>query len=253
MTDHPTFANPTIAEITCEIAFVRSSNERLSSRSLYKSFGDEFPEMQPLIGNMNLQIFVGPPGVVPPAVQANPPGAVAGFRLGTTTNDEFVQVSGSNFVYQLVGGTYPGWPTLKQKLLTHWQKAVGVAIPEKLIKIGLRYVNRIAKEPNHNHVRDWLQPSADLPASLIASEGHFFARLESSPAVGHLRLITVGNQDPTPEVPDGALVLDIDRICQEGDIPMDSVSERLEQLHLDIWNVFNSAKSELLHARLKGE
>jgi hypothetical protein len=80
-------------------------------------FGEDFPGVQPILGNMNLQIYVSPPGVVPPAVQASPPGAVAGFRLGTAANKEFVQVSGSNFVYQLVGGIYPGWPALKQKLL----------------------------------------------------------------------------------------------------------------------------------------
>jgi uncharacterized protein (TIGR04255 family) len=115
--DHPSFPKPTIAEVTCEIAFVRSSNERLTTRSLYAMFGEDFPGVQPILGNMNLQIYVGPPGVVPPAVQASPPGAVAGFRLGTAANKEFVQVSGSNFVYQLVGGIYPGWPALKQKLL----------------------------------------------------------------------------------------------------------------------------------------
>jgi uncharacterized protein (TIGR04255 family) len=209
--------------------------------------------MQPLLGNMNLQIFVGPPGAVVPSVQANPPAAVGGFRLGNTNNNEFVQLTGSNFLYQLIGGAYPGWPALKDKLLANWRKAQELVGPEKLIKIGLRYVNRIAKEPNHKHLRDWLQTSDELPTSLIASEGHFFARIESSPAAGHLKLVTVGHQDPNPDVPNGAIVLDIDRVCQEGEISMTSVSEKLEMLHQDIWNAFDSAKTELLHARLKGE
>jgi uncharacterized protein (TIGR04255 family) len=251
---HPKYPNPTIVEVTCEIAFLRPSSERLSSRSLYAVFGEDFPEMQPLVGNMNLQIFVAPPGAAPPpALQANPVVAVGAFRFGNSNNDEFVQVSGSNFVYQLVGGTYPGWPNLKEKLLSHWQKVVGVIGPEKLIKVGLRYVNRIAKESNHNHLRDWLQTSDELPASLIASEGHFFARIESSPSAGHLKLITVGNQDPGPDVPHGAIVLDIDRVCQDGDIPMEQISAKLEQLHLDIWDAFSSAKTDLLHTRLKRE
>ena len=74
--------------------------------------------------------------------------------------DEFIQISGANFVYQLVGGTYPGWPALKEKLLAHWSKVKDEVNPEKLIKIGLRYVNLVAKEPNHTHLRDWLQPKS---------------------------------------------------------------------------------------------
>jgi uncharacterized protein (TIGR04255 family) len=251
---HPKYPNPTIVEVTCEIAFFRQSSERLTSRSLYAVFGDEFPEMQPLVGNMNLQIVMGPAGVVaPPAIQAGPLSGVGGFRFGSANNDEFVQVTGANFVYQLVGGKYPGWPDLKEKLLSNWQKAAAILNPEKLLKIGLRYVNRIVKEPDHNHLRDWLQTSDELPPSLIASEGHFFARIESSPAIGHLKLITVGSQDPEPNSPNGAIVLDIDRVCQENDIAMNEVSEKLEQLHLDIWTAFDSAKTELLHSRLKGE
>ena len=136
LTDHPSYAKPTIVEVTCEIAFLRSSNDRLSSRALFTLFGDEFPEMQPLVGNMNLQIFVGPPGAVAPAVQANPPAAVAGFRLGNIANDEFVQLTGSNFVYQLVGGTYPGWPALKGKLMSHWSRAQDV-VSAAIFTLGL--------------------------------------------------------------------------------------------------------------------
>ncbi|MGA2057946.1 MAG: TIGR04255 family protein [Bradyrhizobium sp.] len=253
MTDHPSYAKPTIVEVTCEIAFVRQSSDRFSSRSLYALFGDEFPEMQTLIGNMNLQIFVGPPGAIPPAVQASPQAAVGGFRLGNAANNEFIQVSGANFVYQLVGGTYPGWPALKEKLLDHWSKIKGEVKPAKLIKIGLRYVNLVAKEPNHTHLGDWLQPSADLPPTLIASEGHFLARIESSPSAGHLKLVSLGNQDPGISTEHGGIIFDIDRICQEGEIPMDTISEKLEILHDDVWTTFDSAKTPLLHARLRGE
>ena len=209
--------------------------------------------MQPLVGNMNLQIFVGPPGAVPPSVQANPPAAVAGFRFGNATNDQFVQISGSSFVYQMVGGDYPGWPNLKERLLGHWAKVRAEVTPDKVIKIGLRYVNRIAKEANHTQIRDWLQASKDIPASLISSEGHFFARIETSPAIGHLKVVTVGSQDPSDEVRHGAVILDIDRICQEGDIPLDGVSEKLELLHEDLWVAFDSVKTALLDSRLKGE
>jgi uncharacterized protein (TIGR04255 family) len=251
--DHPSYAKPTIVEVTCEVAFIRQANDRLSSRSIYTLFGDEFPEMQPLAGNMNLQIFVGPPGAAAPAIQANQPPIVGGFRLGTAANDEFVQISGSNFVYQLVGGAYPGWPALKEKLMGLWAKLKGEVKPDKVIKVGLRYVNRIAKEPNHAQLGDWLMASADIPPSLIASKGHFFARIETSPGAGNLKLVTVGNQDPIEAGQQGGIVLDIDRICQEGEISVDAVSEKLELLHDDIWITFDSAKTALLHARLKGE
>jgi len=248
---YPRYPNPTIVEVTCEIAFSRRSANPLTSRSLYSVFGDDFPELQPFSGN--IQIIFAPPGVMPPPVQAHQQATSGGFRSGNADNNEFVQVTSASFVYQLMGAKYAGWSILKEKVLSNWQKVFDIATPEKIAKIGLRYVNRIPKELEHPRLSSWLATSNELPSSLIESQGHFFARIESSPATGHLKIVTLANQDLAADLPCGAIILDIDRICMESEIGMDELSSKLDQLHSDIWTTFDSARTELLLSRLKAK
>jgi uncharacterized protein (TIGR04255 family) len=249
---HPKYPNPTIVEAICEIAFVSTSQERLSSRALYALVGDEFPEMQP-IANM-LQIVVQP-GLVFPSVPApqQPQNAATGFRFGTATNDRFVQVSQNNFVYQIVGGPYEGWDAFKAKLTDLWSTVSGVLKAEQIVKIGMRYVNRIALTDTHPHLSDWLQKSDDLPEALIASRAHFLARIESTPSVDSLKLVTLANQIADSASPRGAILLDIDCLSNEAhEASNELISKKLEILHDNICAVFSSAKTGVLEAKLKG-
>ena len=107
--------------------------------------------------------------------------------------------------------------------------------------------------PAHPNIRDWLQSTADLPASLMASEGHFFARIEVSPASLHLRLMTVGLEAPGPDWPLGSILLDIDRSTTEPCETDEAVLKCLEHLHEDIWVAFDSAATSNLKNRLNGK
>ena len=247
---HPTYPNPTIIQVTCEIAFTPLTEDRLSAGSLYPIYAAEFPEIAP-IGIGTIQFVLGPQAFAP--VPPEQPQNTAAFRFSSSSGSRFVQVSKAGFVYQ-TSEPYKGWADFSSKLLELWEQSSAVIRPGPVVKVGLRYVNKIPKSEDHPSVGDWLQVTADVPEALLTSKDHFLGRIESSPAPAHLRLVTIANGIPTPDSPAGSIVFDIDRLSTEQfEVSTAAISEKLETLHEDAWNAFNSAATELLKAHLAGK
>jgi len=245
---HPRFPSPTIAQAACEITFNRNREIKLSTADLYKLFGTEFPEMQP-VSTVAVQIVMRDasqpqPPATPPFVTPAP-----AFRFASPAGDRFVQISDVSFVYSTTT-TYPGWTIIKAAILELWGKVIPAIQAEAVTKIGLRYTNRIAKDEAHPNLGDWLQKSDYLPAALTHSRGHFQARIETSPGEDDLLLLTVANQEPVETAAYGAIIFDVDRMCTRSVAPSE-VGEVLELLHEDVWNVFWSSRTPALEEKLK--
>ncbi len=248
-TPHPTYPKPTIIQVTCEIAFASDIEIKMSAGTLYPIFAKEFPEIQP-IGNVGFQLVVASqPGFAEPLRSQN---AVA-FRFATSNGKRFVQLSRSNFIYQ-TNDPYLGWKDFRAKLRQYWLAYAKVARPTTIVKIGLRYVNRVVKSKTKSNVSDWFKATADLPAALIASRQHFLGRIESSPSQSHLRLVTLSSEPPGPDWPHGTIILDIDRINADPHGATEpKILENLELLHEDIWTSFDSAATDTLKNYLAGK
>jgi uncharacterized protein (TIGR04255 family) len=245
-TPHPRFPNPTIAQATCEIGFNRNLQVKLSSAELYKLVAADFPEIQ-AVGSMALQIVIGPG---PQPAQAPPPRVTAPtFRFATSAGDQFVQISDTSFVYQSTA-SYPGWDIVKAAILDLWVRMLPVIKPDGVTKVGLRYINRIAKDEQHPHIRGWLSASAYIPPVLLASRRHFLSRVEASPSDNDLLLMTVADQEPT-DTPHGAIIFDIDRIYSDAiAVDQNVVGDLLERLHEEVWDVFWTSRTPALEQRL---
>ena len=220
---------------------------RLSSAELYKLVAADFPEIQ-AVGGMALQIVIGSgpqPAQMPP-----PPGVPAPtFRFATSAGDKFVQISDTSFVYQSIAA-YPGWDTVKAAILDLWVRMLPVIKADLVTKVGLRYINRIAKDEKHPHIADWLSASAYIPPVLLESRRHFLSRVEASPGDNDLLLITVADQEPA-DTPHGAIIFDIDRICSAAiAVDQNVVGDVLERLHEEVWDVFWTSKAPALEQRL---
>ena len=247
---HPRFPSPTIAEAACEITFNRNLQVKLSTAELYKLLGNEFPEIQP-VSAVALQIIMGATQELQPP--APPPFGVptAAFRFAATAGDRFVQISDVSFVHQ-TAAPYPGWSIIKASILELWEKVSPAIQPETVTKIGLRYVNRIAKDEAHPHLGDWLRASDYIPAALTRSRRHFLARVESSPGDNDLLLLTLAHQPSAETAPHGAIIFDIDRMrTTPVGIGPSEVGDVLELLHEDIWHVFWSSRAPALEEKLK--
>ena len=246
---HPTYPNPTIVQVTCEIAFAATSDDRLSLGTLYPIFSSEFPEMMP-IGSGTIQFVIGQPVFAPEAPQSQSP--TAAFRFSSTSGRRFVQLSKTNFVYQS-NEPYAGWADFRGNLLRLWEISAPHLRPGSVVKVGLRYINRIPKTEDRQSVGDWLNATPDIPPALLRSKEHFLGRIESSPAHAHLRLVTIANEVPGPEMPAGAIIMDVDRLSTEQfDASTQTISEKLEILHEDVWASFHAATSDALREHLTG-
>jgi uncharacterized protein (TIGR04255 family) len=247
---HPTYPKPTIVQVLCEIAFTSEEEVKLRAAGLYPTFSAEFPEIQPIQTTVQLQVHMGQ-GVPPPDLPPSP--NAAAYRFATTDGKRFVQVSPTNFIYQS-SDQYPGWEKFKEKLMALWSASITDTKPSTITKIGLRYVNRIIRSKKHPRPSDWLQPTADVPEALLSSKEHFLGRIESSPMASHLRLITLANQPPGPDWPQGSIVLDIDRLTTASfDAEEKKILRTLELLHEDIWTSFESAANKNLKNYLSGK
>jgi uncharacterized protein (TIGR04255 family) len=237
-----------VAQVTCEIGFTSDSEDKLHAAELYPLFWDEFTDLQAVPVTMNVQVLFAQQGVIP---QQPPQNAhISAFRFATDDGKRFVQLSKTNFVYQS-NEQYPGWESFRAKLIDLWNLCAPKVKPALVTKIGLRYINRIAKSETQLSVSDWLQPTADIPEALVASKEHFMGRIETSPQPSHLRLITVAAEQPGPDWPLGSIIMDIDRISADQFEPVTSeVVEKLDFLHEDVWKSFSSAATIALKDRM---
>jgi uncharacterized protein (TIGR04255 family) len=245
---HPSYPNPTIVQVTCEIAFSPEKEVKLSAAALYPTFSGEFPEIQPV--NLAVQFLIGGQLQPPqdPSISAN----AGAFRFATADGKRFVQLSKTNFVYQS-SERYPGWETFRGKLMELWSASGPHINAFTATKVGIRYINRIVKSETRPNLSDWLRPTTDLPEALIVSKEHFLGRIESSPAASHLRLVTLAAEPPGPEWPLGSIIFDIDRISTEQFAASNgAIREKLDVLHEDIWTSFNAATAPALKAYLEG-
>jgi uncharacterized protein (TIGR04255 family) len=245
---HPSYPRPTIVQVTCEIAFASLTDVKLSAAALYPVFREEFPEIQPV--QMSMQLVVG--GQLQPVSDPAVSAKAGAFRFSTDDGKRFVQLSKANFVYQ-TNELYPGWDRFKEKLLQLWSSFNAHAEPLAIVKMGVRYINRIVKTESNSLIGDWLKPTADIPASIIASKEHFLGRIESSPMPAHLRLVTIAAEPPGPGWPLGSVIMDVDRISMEPfGASNAAISEKLDILHEDVWQSFDSAITPALKAYLNG-
>jgi uncharacterized protein (TIGR04255 family) len=246
---HPTFRHPTVSEVVCEIAFERASSQRISASALYELLRGSFPEIQS-VGNMTVQIILAQAPAAQPAF-ASPGLPAPAFRFANSTGDEYVQVSENNFVYDTTR-PYPGWASVKRSILGAWETVSPLVAASRITKIGLRYINRITKDERCPRLSDWLRATDDLPSRLVASQGHFFGRIESSPADSELKVITLAQQVADATAPHGAILFDLDRVSMTAR-GADEIAQELESLHDDIWDVFWPARTAALESKLKGE
>ncbi len=221
----------------------------MSAGALYPIFSKEFPEIQP-VGTVAFQLLIGQPSVLPEPAQSQ---NAAAFRFATSDGARFVQLSKTNFVYQ-TNEPYLGWKDFRTALMQHWSAYAKVANPTAIVKIGLRYINRIVKSKEKASLSDWIKATPDLPSALIASRQHFLGRVESSPSQSHLKLLTLSSEPPGPDWPQGTIIMDIDRINMDPHGATEpKILENLELLHEDIWSSFDSAATETLKNYLSGK
>lgn len=242
--EHPTYPNPTIHEAVCEVRFAQTDSQQWGA-SFFSNFSEKvresYPSFEP-VQQHAVQVAFGPQGVLPQAIQIEQ-------RMRYKSNDgtKMLQLGPSSFVVNFLP-KYPGWDTFEKEILDNWKNVITVTGARKIVRVGLRYINKLPPIESGKSLSFWLKESSYLPKELINSKHGGFFRLETIPVPGRRVIVTVGQQEEAASST-GEFMFDID--CSSEELNEDQLATTLKGLHDDAWKVFSGSATDDLIRYLK--
>lgn len=241
---HSAYPNPTIAEATCDIHFSFDESREWKPSlpgELFKYIQDDFPEMEPVL-EMGLQFEFGPSGTGTKFLPQSQK-----IRFKHKNHHLILQLAENSFSISTLS-PYQGWEIMLHDILSTWRQVEEILQPTLISRVGLRYINTFEKETTNDRLSDWLVATDYIPEGILRSESGFFLRVQSRLDIENVLMITLGDIKPdSASNIHGAIVFDIDRVLEKEIILEQKELEReLQQLHVDVWNVFSSAKGKKL-------
>ena len=249
ISEHQSYSNPTIQEAICEIVFAMPENQTWNPiwfGEFFKLVQNEFTSFEPVnMSGIQLQIGSGNPGAPPPPS----PSQIVRYRH--PSRPSLLQLSDQSLAVSCLP-VYPGWDVMLKDIEYGIEKLKAVVKPEKALRIGLRYINRIERSVPDETLKTWFMPNDYMPKIILESLPGFISLVQTRLDENNRLNVTVGEQIVNLSQP--AFILDIDRIL-ERDLAIESevLLPEMTRLHEDVWKVFNSAKTEKLERMLNGE
>ncbi len=119
-------------------------------------------------------------------------------------------------------------------------------------KIGLRYINRLAKANNKEKAGDWFAASSYVSEALLSSLPGYLSRLVFNPSPHMMIIITMGDKTNGKAEDASSIVFDIDCILEQP-MTMDenALMKALDELHNKAWAIFSSSMTPRLEKLLK--
>lgn len=225
------FPNPIIAEALCEIHFETQKWDKTFGSLFFKKIESEFPTFESV--SETPMIILGPVGI-----QQSPAPPMHRLRYKHANQNLMLQLSENVFTFNQLK-EYPGWFTLKEKLIENWNRLVEVTQINKVNRIGLRYINKIPREQPNQLAGEWLKENEYIAACVLKSINGFVSRVETKIRENERAIITLVPSD------DNHIIFDIDCIC-EGKIEANNIGAELESLHQRVWDVFSKSLTEKL-------
>ena len=175
MTDYPTWKNPPILEALLDIRVTLPASVGASALEAFSDGMEErFPVKLPL---STVQFgFEGQPGQ-PPLLQV-PTSDTHGYRFQSADGHKVVQVHREGFTFSRVG-SYETWADFSQEAHELWQRYLALAKPETVIRLGLRYINRIRIPMNGGPIdfKDYLRTTPEIAPDVPQELAGFFMHL----------------------------------------------------------------------------
>ncbi len=247
-TEHPTFPNPTIQEALCEIHFRLPDGVEWKPSlfgDFYRYIQSEFPELEP-VTQVGVQLQMGPSAIshaLLPLQQR--------MRYKHKSRNLLLQLSADILTVNVLP-QYPGWTQMSKDVLNTWNHVREVIKPASIVRIGLRYINRIGRTHPAERAGDWLTSSDYIPKSALESLPGFLSRLQIRKDKRNRLIVTLGDKPGTGDSA-SEIVLDIDCIL-EADIRIEdeAILDEINSLHQTAWDIFSSSMTPRLGQSLRG-
>lgn len=140
---------------------------------------------------------------------------------------------------------YPGWASFRREILATWARAVEVIHPSRVVRIGLRYINRIPDSSVEDTPSAWLRPTGFLPKEALRYASAYSARTDVRTDESNRIIVSLQHEPSAVDSTSGAALFDIDRIL-ERDLPTDAgtLGSEVDALHEDVWRISSDAKTD---------
>jgi uncharacterized protein (TIGR04255 family) len=254
--DHPhreiperSYRKPPVVEALCEIYFADSTWDDTIPGAFYERVKDEFPRKQQR-EIQEAQITLGQ-GTASAGVQRLPPW----MQFLSENSNLMIQVAENLLVVNQLPPYrhFEDWEQVVYKALDVYEE---VALPQRVARIGLRYINRIEISGTKISMEDYFTIYPQLPQSLGNTHGPFLVRVEVPQAEqGHTVLITFGTPVP-PQPMEGkqAFMLDLYDMASL-DIPLDEIElkKEIQRAHNNVVMAFEDSITDQLRDLLEME
>jgi uncharacterized protein (TIGR04255 family) len=247
--DHPTYPNPTIVEALCEIHFQLPEGTEWDSSlfgEVFNQIQSNYPILEPVAG-LRLQL---PKGQDRKEQRFFP--AEQRMRYKHKSQTKLIQLSQDIMTLNELP-KYPGWKVMKNDILDAWANVSKVIKPDAISRIGLRYIDKIARTKKNEKPGEWFKASEYIPKSVLESLPEFLSRIETRTSENNKIIITLGEfmSETVPE--EGPpFVFDVDTIVEkEMKTNKKTIEQEIEQLHETVWTIFKASMTPRLEKLMK--
>lgn len=242
---HPSYPNPTIQEVLCELRFPVGVSPFASQFGLiWDRLRGQFPD---------LETFVD---VLPP------PAPIFAASGPLPTQQRFVMRHGARqFLLQFVPGAftlntlppYLGWATMYEDIQAAWQAVQEILVPQQIDSVTLRYLNRVPLPQPFGAAYQWLVAGDYVPSAVVNAVPPFQSRVQTGTGTGNVTTLTLA----PPILPSGTefdMIVDIERTVTGIFSPeVMHIMEQIDALHKDVWALFSSVKGPQWNDILEGK
>lgn len=248
--DHPRYPNPTIQEALCEFRLKPSSqtdwNPKRPGEILGRLDIKRFPGMEP-VNELRVELVLDQSGQAQQRIVQGP----QKIRYSSDDGTRMVQVSPVVYCFNSVR-SYPGWDEFREAIIENWNIVHPFLNPERIERVGLRYINRIPLSAQYAKISDWLRPNKYIPAGISDSLPGSKYRFESKISETDIIIVSLVAQSDNKGI--DCVFFDIDRGSSPHNLPDElEIRATIAKLHDDVWDVFSSAKTDLLEDYLAKE
>lgn len=211
-TSRRVYRNPPIIEALCEFRF--SPSEAGWNPTFPVRIFDELSDDYPGTPVQHLALDPSAPGPIAPGepgLAFPPPEITPRFQLRDEARTRLVTISPDTLSVSVLS-PYPGWEDFRPRILAALETFVAVTRADAILRIGIRYINRIGLPGQDVNLDDYFAIGPRQPPGLPQNINSFVSRQELAYDEDSGLILTFASAPPTPEDPRPQVVLDLDVI-----------------------------------------
>jgi uncharacterized protein (TIGR04255 family) len=243
------YRKPPVIEALCEIHFAQSSWDNTVPGAFYERVKDNFPEKRQRT-IQEAQFKLGPEQAAA-GVRQLPPW----MQFLSDEKHRIIQLAQDLLVVNQLA-PYPHFEEWEPDVYRALRIYSELAQPKNVVRLGLRYINRVPIPGEQIQMEDYFTIYPNLPQRLGDMHGSFLVRVEV-PQSGqhHTVVITFGTAPPPPAQDAGqAFMLDLyDLFAIHQPVDEETIKREIQCAHDNIVVAFEDSITERLRALLEPE